>query len=96
MSPDKTVLSYFLPHLHILDFHSSKHTHNVFIKNYSRIFEIPHTNYRISFGQIYGIFVFVNKTTTNKLRDLDLHTIQSYLTLSVFKATLKTFKRSKY
>ena len=53
------------------------------LRTNSRIFEIPHTNFRISFGQDFGFFVFVNKTTTNTVWDLNIHAIKSYLTLSL-------------
>ena len=50
------------------------------LRTNSRNFEIPHrsTNFRISFGQDFGCFVFVNKTTTNTFWDLNLHAIKIY------------------
>ena len=59
-----------------------------------RIFEI--TNFRISFGQDFGFFVFVNKTTTNTVWDLNLHAIKSYLIIFMSEATMKHFKRLKH
>ena len=48
------------------------------LRTNSRIFEIPHTNFMISFGQDFDFFVFVNKTTTNTVLDLNLYAIKSY------------------
>ena len=66
------------------------------LRTNSRIFESPHTHFRISFGQDFGVFVFVNKTTTITVWDLNLHAIKSYLTLSMSEATIKTLKRLKH
>ena len=69
----------------------------VYLTTNSWIFEIPHTNFRISLDQDFvGGFVFVNKTTTNTVWELDLLAIKPYLTLFISEATMKTFKSLKH
>ena len=70
MSLEKTALNYFLPH-------KSKHNIMFSLRTNSRIFEIPHTNFKISFSQNFGISVIVNKTTTITVWYLNLDAINS-------------------
>ena len=96
MSPEKTALIYFL-NTHVFLTFISLNIHIMFsLRTNYRKFEVPHTNFRISFGQDFGFFVFVNEITTHTVWDLKLHAIKSYLTLSMSELTMKTFKRLKH
>ena len=66
------------------------------LRTNSRIFEILNINFRISFGQDFGFFVYVNKTIINTVWDLNIHAIKNYLTLSMYEEKMKTFKRLKH